>query len=476
MIQYGSSQQCSTFRNDNALFLFPWEPHNAYHTLNDNIMALLASSLLQFALSPPTLRKELSPRVLYRFKAFAPRPVSTLFQTIGLLYPNSASAYKLLTGGPHCITRATWGTQMKPFYRDSLHLLRYRLYDLLKHTLSHALQLPIIPAARNLTVSSSFDLSRVPKVIIVTRNMNESSNAGTQTRKLSVASERLLVQEFEKLGTHVSICCDFGRMDAKALVETFWDVDICVGIHGAGLGNCVLGARGLVLAELQVAYNFGFDSFMKIAHMTRGSYVFHDIRNAPNNRGVVLSPEVVRDLAHVALAAWRRSQGDLPVVDQRSARDSMLETVLKAATAPMPQPSSPEAVTERLYNHEVVVDGTNRRLFARDLQFAQSLRIDKERWDVRERRGASRPASTPPSSRREFWIFPNPFVHSDRVESILGPRFTENYGHCVTLPYLKFRVMTQAPGARSLECDRHIIHTKRSGMNDNAITTSLLPR
>ena len=39
----------------------------------------------------------------------------------------------------------------------------------------------------------------------------------------------------------LEICCDFTYVSTiEAVIDHFHDADICVGIHGAGLANCVL--------------------------------------------------------------------------------------------------------------------------------------------------------------------------------------------------------------------------------------------
>eukprot|EP01041_Mallomonas_annulata_P013378 gene13378-28363_t len=102
------------------------------------------------------------------------------------------------------------------------------------------------------------------------------------------------------------ICCNFQVVNSPVkLVEHFGNVDVCIGIgvHGAGLSNCVLAKQGSVLVELQQSHAFGFDSFMKVAHMTAGSYVFMDIRSFPVHRGkgagTVLSVQSVTDMVRL---------------------------------------------------------------------------------------------------------------------------------------------------------------------------------
>lgn len=45
----------------------------------------------------------------------------------------------------------------------------------------------------------------------------------------------------------LEICCDFSYVSTiEAVIDHFHQADICVGIHGAGLANCVLVRAKLV--------------------------------------------------------------------------------------------------------------------------------------------------------------------------------------------------------------------------------------
>lgn len=62
------------------------------------------------------------------------------------------------------------------------------------------------------------------------------------------------------------------------LLSYFSYADICIGVHGAGLGNCFFANDYAIMLEFGNWHNFGFDGFARIAHMTGGAYIFHDIR------------------------------------------------------------------------------------------------------------------------------------------------------------------------------------------------------
>jgi hypothetical protein len=217
----------------------------------------------------------------------------------------------------------TWGTSIKPFYRDSLVALRRAIFIVLQYIIRKAPQFPQKPAPElkltsNVKSKWATHIARTapkaetnlgtilapPRVVIVTRN-------GTLTdenpyRKLSKDSEARLLKAFEARGASAVICCNFKYVNtASALMSYFGHVDICIGIHGAGLSNCVFGKDGLVMLEMQVHHAYGFDSFMKIAHMAGGSYLFYDTRETPKLRakgaGAILDQQTVEKMADLAL-------------------------------------------------------------------------------------------------------------------------------------------------------------------------------
>ena len=271
---------------------------------------------------------------------FLPHPPTTLFSLLDVIFEGKVHpARAILTGGRHCVAHLAWGTSMKPFYRDSLVDLRRVLYRVLHHLLRSSALIPSMPASALLqfgndsltssssssssstsfsdlssSSSSSFAKPRQPRVIIVTRNTTRPANDAS--RRLTADSERRLVQAFHRLGIEAVICCDFNYVRSVTdVLSYFGHADICIGIHGAGLSNCILSKEKMVLLELQVHHAFGFDSFMKLAHMASGTYLFYDTRPLPRQKrphrdvGIVLDDVTVSDLVSLALHTYYQSHG-----------------------------------------------------------------------------------------------------------------------------------------------------------------------
>jgi hypothetical protein len=301
------------FLNHTALFLFPWESHNAYHSLNDNVLAVLSQLLLHRLLYSqpfePILYK------LYHFAKLSSKGHTTMYNTLSSIFGTDfLPSRSMLRRGPHCLSGLIWGSAIKSFYRDSLFNFRSELYNLLRALVK--LKLPnAIPSSLSVTRKSG------PKVVIVSRGGTYASNVGT--RKLSGDTERRLAKEFEAQGATVSICCNFGTIKtAENYVKEFWDVDICVGVHGAGLSNCIFGRPGMIIIEFQTYHNYGFDSFMKIAHMAKGHYLFYDVRSSPmlnsaNDAGTQLAQTLLQNIVRTSLAMWKFSLDHLRKVEER---------------------------------------------------------------------------------------------------------------------------------------------------------------
>jgi hypothetical protein len=321
------------WKNESAFFLFPWEYINAFHAMNDNLFVVLTSIYLQSALYP---QYRTIPKSLYGFRL---PPIKDILPTnmFNLLdeffHRRHFPAARLFRDGPHCIQNVNWGSALKPFYRDSFYHLRMKLSEFFKMILRHQYRLPDASlkmkrpqllttreigsgAKQENTTIPKF--SRGPKVMIMTRQpfrnvdrvTSQEKTSNSPDRKIAQQSEAKLMQLYRSYGATVEICCDFS-LSAQAITEKIWDTDICIGIHGAGLTNCIFGREGIVIIELQTDYNFGLDTFLKIAHMMKGHYMLYDIRQAPLHRGVgagsKLSDKVIEDIVYLSYGVWQYS-------------------------------------------------------------------------------------------------------------------------------------------------------------------------
>lgn len=317
------------WRNHSAFFHFPWELTNTYHCFNDNSLAVLTSAFLQAILNPNT---NTLTRNVYLFRdVLGHSSRSSLFYR--LMYSMFGSsqvkpASDILTGGPHCVNHAVFGPPFKVYQKSSLFILRMKMYQLMKLVGKRIVNKPHrigYDVSRRGEVSGNRQRpkeSKRPRVVILTRNMTAPIHSAN--RKISTRTEQQLMRVFAEYGADVFICCDFRVINTvEKMIEVFWDVDICVSIHGAQISNCIFGSPGLVVFEFGSWHGYGVDVYMKLAYMMMGNYIFYDLRNPEKKTdmpgpGAVLSLPILHDVVQLCLATWRYTVNvTLPRVEKK---------------------------------------------------------------------------------------------------------------------------------------------------------------
>jgi hypothetical protein len=160
-------------------------------------------------------------------------------------------------------------------YRDSLVGHRQIVAEVLKFALrrsrgqAHAQALAMAYGGNSGlysgAIATATATARRPRVVIVTRN--DTKPLDKPTRKMTAGSEQLLLDLFTAQGADAEICCDFSVVNTvQKLMDHFLDVDVCVGLHGAGMANCALGRSGMVVTELMQEHGYGTELFMKVTY------------------------------------------------------------------------------------------------------------------------------------------------------------------------------------------------------------------
>lgn len=142
---------------------------------------------------------------------------------------------------------------------------------------------------------------QVLRAVIVSRNTVQGK---PNSRSLAVLTEQSIKKKLEALGIQTTICNFSNRhlQNGEHLWEMFSVVDICIGVHGAGLSNCILMREGGIWVELQSLYAFGSDLFMKMAHMSRATYIHINIRPLfKKGKPTQLPQQMVNDLIKAIL-------------------------------------------------------------------------------------------------------------------------------------------------------------------------------
>lgn len=210
------------YRSESAYFLFPWEVGNAFHALNDNVLAVLASVILSYLTADE--EEEDGPggdyqrlrRTLYLFNHLPGGKVtkpSLTFNLLSVIFGEQhiRPARSIMSKGPppRCLAHLTWGTTIKIFYRDSLVDLRRITYNVLRHIVEAHVRLQRYPSKHRIR-SKGTPTHAHPhadsRVVIVTRNTTRPVQS--PSRKLSSASESLLLQTFRTRGVDGGECAD----------------------------------------------------------------------------------------------------------------------------------------------------------------------------------------------------------------------------------------------------------------------------
>jgi hypothetical protein len=354
------------------VFHIPWETNNAFHTLNDNILSVLANIIVQYITSPAASPQDTATYVLYQLNpvrragAGSPSLLNNLFPII-FGAGNVKPAKALLTGGPHCVRKLSWAAAQKPFYKDTLLDLRQASYEVLHH-IAHAYMrdsasvvVQKSPIFRPVSEAHQLTTTAVKRVVIVTRNNTHSD----PLRRLHPASELQLQRSLEALGYSVEVCCDFQVVNSMSLVlEHFLDIDICIGIHGAGMTNCVFGRPGMIVLELQTFHGYGVLSFPKLAHMAGGDYIAHDMRGmrkvpGRSQAGIVLPDAMLRKIVE-SLRHLDSLRGVYPAANGMHTA----EQTLAAGSGPLlPLPPPPQQMDALQGVHILAIDAKRRNAF-----------------------------------------------------------------------------------------------------------------
>lgn len=392
-----------------ALFLFPWETNNAYHALQDNILSVLTTVILQYLTAPTVSVQDTPLYTLYVFNRIGRESMgetALLYDLLPVIFGEEyvLPAKALLRGGPHCVKHVSWGPAMKIFNRDSLVDLRRAAYDVLQHIMhghryiSHKQSGPqrqsnqvdvSVPGYSN--VRSAAPESRKLKAIIVTRAATLD-----HTRRLHPDTEHQLVNHLQRSGFATEICCNFKAVTTiTQLLDKFQDVDICIGIHGAGLSNCIFGRRSsMTIVELQTHHGYGVMSFPKLAHMSGGDYLFYDLRTVDPSRvldqGISVPVHTIENIVQLAVKVYSYRNG--VTISQHTETSSMAQRLWQAIhpfgqakpveridTVVTASPTMPAALhsTVSLAIKTAIVEPQTNSLY---VQFAQNISTEERRY------------------------------------------------------------------------------------------------
>ena len=319
---FNAPKKCTRIWDTNAFFLFPWEVENAYHSLNDNLLSVLVSVILQH-ITDVTHGRGWSPsqfKTLFMFslttQSTKPRATKIMAFLRHMFNGDVQSPFELFDSeygqaenNVYCIRRMAWGTAMKPLGIDGTTKLMRLAHAVLRRVNQLEFGGVNVPSKRNIDTYSDDARKKKLKVVLITRNRSGADGSGR--RSIEKKSEMKLLTAFDA-SEHVEArrCCDWGSMKgAKEVAVMFANADVCISVHGAGLANCVFGPPRMVVFEMQAPSQeyFGFDPFIKLAHMAGGGSYGVYIPEKLTPSGIVLNNDSISDIVFTSLGLARRT-------------------------------------------------------------------------------------------------------------------------------------------------------------------------
>mmetsp|Transcript_4558 Transcript_4558/g.6973 ORF Transcript_4558/g.6973 Transcript_4558/m.6973 type:complete len:602 (+) Transcript_4558:85-1890(+) len=320
------SIRCIETWNSTVYVQIPWLPTNSFHTLNDNVFSVVTQLIVQHIAHPKPLTAR---RSLLLFKG-AEAKVGALFRSLETLFEGDVHpAKRLLQGGPYCVRRLSWTTPQKVFYRDSLESLRRAVYLVFRRVLDRVFSQPIHSNGGNDTKTTTRAASRPLKAIIVSRNT--PGKKMRNSRNLHSSSELALQAALRKKGVAAEICNFDGIRGPEDLWRRFSGVDMCIGVHGAGLANCVMMPEGGVMVELQALFAYAFTGFMKTAFMANSNYIHVDVRAfCKEKEDIVLPQDLIDRVADLAIQVQAKGNTSTCTLERLKCLASIPSTEQKA--------------------------------------------------------------------------------------------------------------------------------------------------
>lgn len=372
---------------ESAFIYGPWHTHNSYHSVNDNIFSLLTHIYLQYQIIPET--HHLLP-MIYSHNINSPRSKSAIYNLFQTIFEENrkGSRQLIIPNSKLCIRHAFWGQAYKIIYLDSNVHLSHQLYRLF-HTLayykfqktsdhpSHFLSSSVLvpPQANNLILTPDKipQFKKKAKVCIISRQ----DGANNPERMLATKTEIAMKDMFLSFGANAEVVYFNKGQSSKEYYEYFRDVDICIGIHGAGLMNCLLSEKPVVMVEFQTGYSFGFTEFSKIAHITRGHYISYDLRNeelirANGENGYSLSSEVIKQTVVLTLSVLSYGQTQLTTIHEKMNAQADLNAFTNYISQKRSQSKKPlthiledpKYISSLLYSGEIIMNMKTKKYYS----------------------------------------------------------------------------------------------------------------
>mmetsp|Transcript_27672 Transcript_27672/g.65718 ORF Transcript_27672/g.65718 Transcript_27672/m.65718 type:complete len:562 (+) Transcript_27672:277-1962(+) len=257
-------KSCTSYRNHTAVFQGFHHTDNMHHLMNDNILPLGTNILGHpsceggnFVCDPPVVMYELPGKKTLQSRS----PNPALWPLMDSVVRERRSAENLLSGGPHCIARLTWGSGPLMNYHNFTATYA-KVSKILRKSFFNTIGLAPGQYLMNATTGVS--------ALLMKRRPH--GNRYLSTRMRAELREQGRVQ-----GLDVLECCDW-TLPLHDVFHSISNASVLMGAHGAGLANLAFSRDGAVMLDfIAVSHNRRWISkFSKIALGVQGSAVFVD--------------------------------------------------------------------------------------------------------------------------------------------------------------------------------------------------------
>mmetsp|Transcript_21475 Transcript_21475/g.52437 ORF Transcript_21475/g.52437 Transcript_21475/m.52437 type:complete len:460 (+) Transcript_21475:289-1668(+) len=281
-----SSVACSEFVEATAFVAVHWMPEHNFHTMHD-IFASIVHALLELERDDHVYDE--SGVVLFELRTEAPRNQPRAFYS-GIRHALFGSAVRdfgteLLRAADErtvCFRRLVWSPQLRPWWRCearpcTVHPFWRQLAYSARERVRRAYN-------RTTNATALMTAQRVCRVALIDRsgNTTRAARAGVTRERYAALADALRVLPSVELRVVDDAHAAFRSL--PALLDTF-DVNVVVGVHGAGLANALFMPPGGAIVEMRGDYKPS-PYYEALALDAGHDFVSIDIRNLANDAAV----------------------------------------------------------------------------------------------------------------------------------------------------------------------------------------------
>ena len=294
------NKTCDIIHDDIGFIITPCRIDNNFHLHNDVLLPTFID-LIESNLSFPLLSTNITG---YIFDGDNKQKENALilYWMLWIMFNDNIKSYEKEFSNndiTHCFKTLIWGQNRAPLFYNQQgrfgiyqsqqsQIWYYQYYIFIKLGVKFdnfyenvAISISKIQKEKLLQLTPTQIVTKYrPKVMWITR----------LTGQRRMGNLKDVLRYFQIKGFDIIECCDWSLIhkslkndDKKMIIlrdyiQKFQDIDILIGLHGAGLTNVLYMKPGSILIELKVPYGFAWASFANIASQMGIAYYTADVR------------------------------------------------------------------------------------------------------------------------------------------------------------------------------------------------------